>query len=113
LQAAGAVAPSFCCARYRAARLPPCWPQELLVAGHCALWRAAAGYSPDARPGGCRFSTYAVAAIRNAMRDVLAGRGSRVVSPPSAAQGSAKQVSMCYVVQVAAMRIRCVRCSRR
>lgn len=44
-------------------------PQDLCIAGRDALWRAAAGYKPTR---GTRFSTYAVTAILNGMRDALA-----------------------------------------
>ncbi|KAL4858598.1 hypothetical protein ACK3TF_001543 [Chlorella vulgaris] len=50
------------------AQMPAGLLQELNTAGREALWRAAAGYQPSVHT---RFSTYAVAAIQNAMRDVL------------------------------------------
>ena len=53
-------------------------PQELCNAGRDALWRAAAGYEPCCHT---RFSTYAVAAILNGMRDVLAHRQQAVPVP--------------------------------
>lgn len=61
--------------------------QELRNAGLDALWSAAAAYNPARHT---RFSTYAVAAIQNGMRDVLAGQ--QLVRVPRNGWALAKQV---------------------
>ncbi|PRW56440.1 RNA polymerase sigma factor [Chlorella sorokiniana] len=52
--------------------LPPELLQELDNAGRDALWLAAAGFQPGR---GNRFSSYAVSAVQNKMRNVLRHRG--------------------------------------
>lgn len=63
--------------------------QELAAAGRDALWRSAAGYRPGLQ---YRFSTYALAAILNAMRDALSDRRRLVVGVPREGAAAARRV---------------------
>ncbi|KAI3428012.1 hypothetical protein D9Q98_006398 [Chlorella vulgaris] len=79
---------------HRWAQMPAGLLQDLNTAGREALWRAAAGYKPSVHT---RFSTYAVAAIQNGMRDVLFAAPFKAAKVSRTAHSLSKKVKAAIV----------------